>query len=125
MSEYSTMDETDEEEDESSESCTSSSEKTSSEPTDAESIPDEKYNSDKYPYDKNDIIPIQMRKKVIPVIRPSYFPFVPPYINFCKPDEDAELLPADIKKFMKWRLSTITPVVVRKTVMCTGEYLVL
>jgi tubulin polyglutamylase TTLL4 len=65
--------------------------------------------------------PAAAPKRKIPVIRPSYFPYVPPYLNFCNHDEEGEQLPTDIKKFMKWRLSPITPVVIRKTVSSTGE----
>ena len=59
-------------------------------------------------------------RNVVPPIRPSYFPYVPPYINFCMHDEKSEVLPAEIRKHLKWRMSTITPVVIRKTVGNSG-----
>ncbi|CAG7786254.1 unnamed protein product, partial [Allacma fusca] len=59
-------------------------------------------------------------RKIVPPIRPSYFPFVPPYINFCLHDEKSETLPMEIRKHLKWRMSTITPVVIRKTVSNSG-----
>uniref|UniRef100_A0A1B6DER8 Tubulin polyglutamylase TTLL4 n=1 Tax=Clastoptera arizonana TaxID=38151 RepID=A0A1B6DER8_9HEMI len=51
-----------------------------------------------------------------PGLRASLFPHIPPYINFCSHDSKALPLPAQIQRLLKWKLSTITPVVVRKTI---------
>ncbi|XP_030768040.1 tubulin polyglutamylase TTLL4-like isoform X4 [Sitophilus oryzae] len=57
-------------------------------------------------------------------VRSSLFPNIPPYIKFRSPDlEIAYKLPAG-KKFFKWKLSTITPVIVRKTLTNSGFALV-
>jgi hypothetical protein len=58
--------------------------------------------------------------EIVPAIRPSYFPFVPPYINFCLHNQRTESLPREIQKHLKWRLSNITPVVVKKTLTNSG-----
>jgi len=59
--------------------------------------------------------------RILSGVRPSQFPYVPPYINFCQHNEKCECLPPEIKKLMKWRLSTITPTVVKKTVISSGK----
>lgn len=61
--------------------------------------------------------------EIVPAIRPSYFPHVPPYINFClSTNQRTEPLPREIQKHLKWRLSNITPVVVKKTLTNSGVY---
>ncbi|XP_073979085.1 tubulin polyglutamylase ttll-4-like isoform X2 [Rhodnius prolixus] len=60
-----------------------------------------------------------------PSLRPSLFPHVPPYIKFFPHDQKADkLLPKSIQKVLKWKLSTITPIVVRQTVANSGFKLV-
>jgi len=56
----------------------------------------------------------------VPAIRPSYFPYVPPYMNFCLHDERVQTMPEAFRKHLKWRLSPITPIVVKKTVSNPG-----
>lgn len=67
-----------------------------------------------------DSVPKTEVKRIIPAIRPSYFPFVPPYVNFCMHDEKTDELPEEIRKLLKWRLSPITPIVVKRTVSNSG-----
>lgn len=68
-----------------------------------------------------DDVPKTEVKQIVPAIRPSYFPYVPPYINFCMHDEKTDQLPEEIRKLLKWRLSPITPVVVKRTVSNSGK----
>lgn len=46
----------------------------------------------------------------------SCFPNVPPTINFVSEGEKVELLPWNIRKHLKWRMSTITPNVVKHAI---------
>ncbi|KAJ8916833.1 hypothetical protein NQ315_005840 [Exocentrus adspersus] len=57
-------------------------------------------------------------------IRPSLFPNIPPYIHFNTHDSEDEFKVPNGRKFFKWKLSTITPVVVRKTLTNSGFALV-
>ncbi|XP_023707148.1 tubulin polyglutamylase TTLL4 isoform X2 [Cryptotermes secundus] len=75
-------------------------------------------------------------RKVIPVtsmietkglpgcLRMSLFSYVPPYIHFTMHDVKGEGLPAEIQRHMKWKLSTITPLVIRRTLVNSGFRLV-
>lgn len=51
---------------------------------------------------------------------PSLFPFVPPYITFATFEERGPEIPAIIHKQLKWKLTTITPLLVRKVILNTG-----
>lgn len=51
---------------------------------------------------------------------PSLFPFVPPYITFATFEEKGPEIPAIIHKQLKWKLTTITPLLVRKVLLNTG-----
>lgn len=69
-----------------------------------------------------DIVPsAENVQNTVPAIRPSYFPNVPPYLNFCLHSEQVESLPPLVRKHLKWRWSSITPVVVKKTIENSGE----
>lgn len=58
-------------------------------------------------------------------IRESMFPHIPPYLNFNLHDADVPFnIPAGSRKYFKWKLSTITPIVVRKTLTNSGFRLV-
>lgn len=50
----------------------------------------------------------------------SLFPFVPPYIAFASHIEKGPDVPADIQKLLKWKLTTITPTVVRQVLVNSG-----
>ncbi|XP_073401538.1 tubulin monoglutamylase TTLL4 isoform X2 [Dendrobates tinctorius] len=53
---------------------------------------------------------------VRPALTPSLFPNTPPTIYFATSDEKVELLPWAQRKLMKWKMSTVTPNVVKQTV---------
>ncbi|XP_074031990.1 tubulin monoglutamylase TTLL4 isoform X2 [Leptinotarsa decemlineata] len=57
-------------------------------------------------------------------VRCSLFPHIPPYICFTSHDSETEAKIPNGKKFLKWKLSTITPVIVRKTLTNSGFALV-
>lgn len=59
---------------------------------------------------------------VIP-LRPSLFTDVPPTLFFFKTNEEVIPLPAEIRKLLVWKLSTITPIIIRQTVVRTGYQL--
>ncbi|CAG0885994.1 unnamed protein product [Darwinula stevensoni] len=54
----------------------------------------------------------------------SLFPHVPPALHFEIPEMKVELLPLCIRKHLKWLLSNITPIVLRKILMNSGIKLV-
>ena len=45
---------------------------------------------------------------------------VPPTITFCGPNEKVEALPPEIAKLLKWRMSPITPNIVKHTIARSG-----
>lgn len=53
-------------------------------------------------------------------LAPSLFPFVPPYISFATYEDKGPDMPAMIHKILKWKLTTITPLLVRKVLLNTG-----
>nr|XP_015838348.1 PREDICTED: tubulin polyglutamylase TTLL4 isoform X2 [Tribolium castaneum] len=57
-------------------------------------------------------------------LRPSLFPHIPPYIRFSTHDSDSPIEVPAGRRLFKWKLSTITPVVVRKTLTNSGFALV-
>ncbi|XP_048003161.1 tubulin monoglutamylase TTLL4-like isoform X6 [Leguminivora glycinivorella] len=58
-------------------------------------------------------------------LRQSLFPRVPPYLKFVGYDEaTAQKIPAPIQKHLKWKLTSITPIVVKKTLTNSGFRLV-
>nr|CAD7460643.1 unnamed protein product [Timema tahoe] len=68
---------------------------------------------------------ISYRKGPLPgYLRGSLFSYVPPYISFSLHDVKGESLPTEIQRLLKWKLSTITPLVVRRTLLNTGFRLV-
>ncbi|KAJ6649581.1 Tubulin monoglutamylase TTLL4, partial [Pseudolycoriella hygida] len=50
----------------------------------------------------------------------SLFPYVPPYITFADHLEKGPTMPAALTKVLKWKLTTITPIVIRKVLANTG-----
>lgn len=50
----------------------------------------------------------------------SLFPHVPPYITFADHIEKGPPMPAAVTKVLKWKLTTITPIVIRKVLANTG-----
>lgn len=53
-------------------------------------------------------------------LTPSLFSHVPPYITFATHEEKGPLMPATVTKILKWKLTTITPVVIRKILFNSG-----
>lgn len=53
-------------------------------------------------------------------LTPSLFPYVPPYITFATHLEKGPAMPAAVTKVLKWKLTTITPIVIRKVLANTG-----
>jgi len=87
-----------------------------------EKIPEESIDDSVSVTTSVDIIPSSdVVRRIVPPIRPSYFPNVPPYVNFCLHDERTETLPKEIQKHLKWRLSPITPLVVKNTLSNSGN----
>lgn len=50
----------------------------------------------------------------------SLFPYVPPYITFADHIGKGPAMPAAVTKVLKWKLTTITPIVIRKVLANTG-----
>ncbi|XP_059476900.1 tubulin monoglutamylase TTLL4-like isoform X3 [Neocloeon triangulifer] len=63
-----------------------------------------------------------------PPLRNSLFSYVPPYVRFQMPIDGAQGeeigLPAEVKRLLKWKLSPITPLVVRRTLLRSNFRLV-
>ncbi|XP_064185518.1 tubulin polyglutamylase TTLL4 [Anguilla rostrata] len=51
-----------------------------------------------------------------PALVPSLFPLTPPTLYFATAKERVELLPEEQRKFLKWKMSSVTPHVVKHTV---------
>ncbi|XP_077301209.1 uncharacterized protein LOC143921719 isoform X2 [Arctopsyche grandis] len=58
------------------------------------------------------------------MLRPSLFPHVPPYLKFVSHDATPLRPPSPVQRHLRWKLTTITPVVVRKTLLNSGFKLV-
>ncbi|KAM8854989.1 tubulin monoglutamylase TTLL4 isoform 2-T2 [Spinachia spinachia] len=51
-----------------------------------------------------------------PALVPSLFPFVAPTLYFSTAEEKVELLPAEQRRLLKWKISTVTPNIVKHTI---------
>ncbi|XP_053296410.1 tubulin polyglutamylase TTLL4 isoform X1 [Pleuronectes platessa] len=51
-----------------------------------------------------------------PALVPSLFPLIPSTLYFSTANEKVELLPAEQRRLLKWKMSTVTPNVVRHTI---------
>ncbi|KAK2840228.1 hypothetical protein Q5P01_013968 [Channa striata] len=51
-----------------------------------------------------------------PALVPSLFSFIPPTLYFSAANEKVELLPAEQRRLLKWKMSTVTPNVVKHTI---------
>ncbi|XP_029936370.1 tubulin monoglutamylase TTLL4 isoform X2 [Myripristis murdjan] len=51
-----------------------------------------------------------------PALVPSLFPFFPPTLYFSTANERVELLPPEQRRLLKWKMSTVTPNVVKHTI---------
>lgn len=63
---------------------------------------------------------VQGRKSEQGPLAPSLFSNVPPYITFATHEEKGPEMPAAVTKILKWKLTTITPIVIRKIVLNSG-----
>ncbi|XP_045779216.1 tubulin polyglutamylase ttll-4-like isoform X1 [Maniola jurtina] len=69
--------------------------------------------------------PLCLPESISSCLRPSLFPRVPPYLKFVGHEETSPLkIPMPIQKHLKWKLTTITPIVVKKTLTNSGFRLV-
>uniref|UniRef100_A0A2A4K4M1 Tubulin polyglutamylase TTLL4-like n=1 Tax=Heliothis virescens TaxID=7102 RepID=A0A2A4K4M1_HELVI len=69
--------------------------------------------------------PVHLPESVTNCLRASLFPRVPPYLKFIGHDESPCLkIPLPIQKHLKWKLTAITPIVVKKTLTNSGFRLV-
>uniref|UniRef100_A0A8C9BVX9 Tubulin tyrosine ligase like 4 n=1 Tax=Phocoena sinus TaxID=42100 RepID=A0A8C9BVX9_PHOSS len=60
--------------------------------------------------------PLSKEKVVRPALIYSLFPNVPPTIYFGTPDERVEKLPWEQRKLLRWKMSTVTPNLVKQTI---------
>ncbi|XP_049904584.1 tubulin polyglutamylase TTLL4 isoform X1 [Epinephelus moara] len=51
-----------------------------------------------------------------PALVPSLFPFIPPTLYFSTANEKVELLPVEQRRLLKWKISTVTPNIVKHTI---------
>ncbi|CAI5670789.1 unnamed protein product [Oreochromis niloticus] len=51
-----------------------------------------------------------------PALVPSLFPRIPPTLYFSTANEKVELLPAEQRRLLKWKMSTVTPNIVKQTI---------
>ncbi|XP_052753963.1 tubulin monoglutamylase TTLL4-like isoform X4 [Galleria mellonella] len=69
--------------------------------------------------------PLNLPESISNCLRPSLFPRVPPYLRFVGHEDTQPLkIPMAIQKHLKWKLTTITPIVVKKTLTNSGFRLV-
>lgn len=69
--------------------------------------------------------PTCLTETVTGCLRQSLFPKVPPYLKFVGHEDTTILkIPLPIQKHLKWKLTTITPIVVKKTLTNSGFRLV-
>ncbi|XP_063744262.1 tubulin polyglutamylase TTLL4 isoform X2 [Eleginops maclovinus] len=51
-----------------------------------------------------------------PALVPSFFPQIPPTLYFSTANEKVELLPAEQRRLLKWKISNVTPNIVKHTI---------
>lgn len=76
------------------------------------------------PMIESDVSQFTRMGKQVNLFRNSLFSNVPPYINFFMHDSKGPTLPADVNRHLKWKLSSITPIVIRRTLINSGFKLV-
>ncbi|KAG7503946.1 tubulin polyglutamylase TTLL4 isoform X1 [Solea senegalensis] len=55
-------------------------------------------------------------REELPALVPSLFPHVSPTLYFCTANERVEMLPVEQRRLLKWKMSTVTPNVVKHTI---------
>ncbi|XP_050772956.1 tubulin monoglutamylase TTLL4 isoform X1 [Gopherus flavomarginatus] len=61
--------------------------------------------------------PLEARERILkPALICSLFPTVPPTIYFSTRDEKVEKLPWEQRKLLRWKMSTVTPNIVKQTI---------
>ncbi|KAL4717199.1 hypothetical protein ACJJTC_017086 [Scirpophaga incertulas] len=69
--------------------------------------------------------PLSIPEGIYHCLRPSLFPRVPPYLKFVSHEDLPPVkIPLPVQKHLKWKLTTITPIVVKKTLTNSGFRLV-
>ncbi|XP_054642577.1 tubulin polyglutamylase TTLL4 [Dunckerocampus dactyliophorus] len=59
---------------------------------------------------------VEDQREKRPALVPSLFPHLPPTLYFSTANEEVEMLPEEQRQLLKWKLSTVTPNVVKNTV---------
>ncbi|TNN17190.1 Tubulin polyglutamylase TTLL4 [Schistosoma japonicum] len=62
----------------------------------------------------------QFNKKSHPALIDSLFPYVPPVLRFVEEGQKLDPLPWEFRRLLKWRASSLTPIVVKQTLQRTG-----
>ncbi|CAH8526476.1 unnamed protein product [Schistosoma intercalatum] len=62
----------------------------------------------------------QFTRKSHPALIDSLFPNVPPVLRFVEEGQKLEPLPWEFRRLLKWRASSLTPIVVKQTLQRTG-----
>ncbi|XP_029568281.1 tubulin monoglutamylase TTLL4 isoform X2 [Salmo trutta] len=62
------------------------------------------------------VLPNITDEELKPALIPSLFPFTPPTLYFSTADQRVELLPPEQRKLLKWKMSTVTPNIVKHTI---------
>ncbi|XP_056467792.1 tubulin monoglutamylase TTLL4-like [Gadus chalcogrammus] len=60
-------------------------------------------------YSVEDSVGVEVRSALVP----SLFPFCPPTLYFSRANERVEMLPQEKRRLLKWKMSSVTPNVVR------------
>ncbi|KAK3102681.1 hypothetical protein FSP39_013107 [Pinctada imbricata] len=60
------------------------------------------------------------QKNIRPALTKSLFPNIPPTVNFVPEGDKVEQLPWEIRKLLKWRMSPITPNIIKHTLARVG-----
>ncbi|KAK4471895.1 hypothetical protein MN116_005281 [Schistosoma mekongi] len=62
----------------------------------------------------------QFDKKSHPALIDSLFPYVPPVLRFVEEGQKLDPLPWEFRRLLKWRASSLMPIVVKQTLQRTG-----
>ncbi|XP_035986808.1 tubulin polyglutamylase TTLL4 [Fundulus heteroclitus] len=62
------------------------------------------------------ILGVEGDREERPALVPSLFPLIPPTLYFSTANEKVELLPAEQRRLLKWKMSSVTPNIVKHTI---------